>query len=41
MIKYVCDKCGKEITDNVNTIKEEAEAVSGGRVVGKFTSASY
>ncbi len=41
MIKIFCDKCGKEITDNVNTIKEEAEAVSGGRVVGKFTSASY
>ena len=41
MIKVFCDKCGKEITDNVNTIKEEAEAVSGGRVVGKFTSASY
>ena len=41
MIKIFCDKCGKEITDNVNMIKEEAEAVSGGRVVGKFTSASY
>lgn len=41
MIKFFCDKCGKEITDKVNTVKEEAEAVSGGRVVGKFTSASY
>ena len=41
MIKIFCDKCGKEITDNVNTIKEEVEAVSGERVVGKFTSASY
>ena len=41
MIKIFCDKCGKEITDNVNTVKEEAEAVSDGRVVCKFTSASY
>ena len=41
MIKFFCDKCGKEITDKVNTVKEEAEAVSDGRVVCKFTSASY
>ena len=41
MIKVFCDKCGKEITDKVNTVKEEAEAVSDGRVVCKFTSASY
>ena len=26
MIKVFCDKCGKEITDNVNTVIEEAEA---------------
>lgn len=41
MIKVFCDKCGKEITDKVNTVKEEAEAVSDGRVVCKFTSDSY
>ena len=27
MIKFYCDKCGKEITDNVNTVAEETELV--------------
>lgn len=27
MIKVYCDKCGKEITGNVNTVTEEAKAV--------------
>ena len=26
MIKVFCDKCGKEITDNVNNVIEETEA---------------
>lgn len=27
MIKIYCDKCGKEITDNVNEITEETQAI--------------
>lgn len=41
MIKVFCDKCGKEITDKVNTVKEENEVVNGGSVLMKFTSDSY
>ena len=37
MIKFYCDKCGKEITDNVNTTTEETEVVDGlGNVVHKI-----
>lgn len=42
MIKVFCDKCGKEITDNVNTVIEETEAKNCcGNTVMKFASASY
>lgn len=42
MIKVFCDKCGKEITDNVNTVIEETEAKNGcNNTVIKFASASY
>lgn len=42
MIKVFCDKCGKEITDNVNTVIEETEAKNCcDNTVMKFASASY
>lgn len=42
MIKVFCDKCSKEITDNVNTVIEETEAKNGcNNTVIKFASASY
>ena len=42
MIKIFCDKCGKEITCNVNTVIEEAEAKNCcDNTVMKFASASY
>lgn len=42
MIKIYCDRCGKEITDNVNTVIEETEAKNGcNDTVMKFASASY
>ena len=42
MIKVFCDKCGKEITDNVNTVIKETEAKNGcNNTVIKFASASY
>ena len=42
MIKVFCDKCGKEITDNVNTVIEETEAKNCyDNAVIKFASASY
>ena len=42
MIKVFCDKCGKEITDNVNMAIEETEAKNcDGNTLMKFTSASY
>ena len=42
MIKVFCDKCGKEITDNVNTVTEETEAKSSDNtVLMKFAGVSY
>ena len=42
MIKVFCDKCGKEITDNVNNVIEETEAKNCyGNTLMKFASASY
>lgn len=42
MIKVFCDKCGKEITDNVNTVTEETEAKScDNTVLMKFAGISY
>ena len=42
MIKFFCDKCGKEITDNINTVIEETEAKNCcDNTVMKFASASY
>ena len=42
MIKIYCDKCGKEITDNVNTVTEETEAKSyDNTVLLKFAGVSY
>ena len=42
MIKVFCDKCGKEITNNVNTAIEETEAKNYcDNTVMKFASASY
>lgn len=42
MIKVFCDKCGKEITDNVNTVIEEAEAKNCcDNTVMKFASTLY
>lgn len=42
MIKIYCDKCGKEITDNVNTVTEETRAKNCcDNMVIKFASASY
>ena len=42
MIKVFCDKCGKEITDNVNKVIEETEAKNCyGNTLMKFASASY
>ena len=42
MIKIYCDKCGKEITDNVNTVIEETEAKSSDNtVLMKFASVSH
>lgn len=38
MVKFYCDKCGKEITDNINTDAEEVEAIDlRDNVVAKFT----
>lgn len=37
MIKIYCDKCGKEITDHVNEVAEETEAMDlKGNVVAKW-----
>lgn len=37
MIKYFCDRCGKEITGNVNTVAEETEAIDiDANVVAKW-----
>lgn len=41
MIKVFCDKCGKEITDNVNTVIEETKAFSDEKAVMNFASVSY
>ena len=42
MIKFYCDKCGKEITGNVNEITEEAKAVDCyDNVVAKFTNTTH
>lgn len=42
MIKIYCDKCGKEITDNVNTVIEETEAKDCyDNTLMKFSGASY
>ena len=42
MIKVFCDKCGKEITDNINTVIEETGAKNCcDNTVIKFASASY
>ena len=42
MIKVFCDKCGKEITDNVNKVIEETEAKNCyGNTLMKFASVSY
>ena len=42
MIKVFCDKCGKEITDNINTVIKETEAKNCcDNTVMKFASASY
>ena len=42
MIKIYCDKCGKEIADNVNAVIEETEAKNCcDNTVMKFASASY
>ena len=42
MIKVFCDKCGKEITDNVNTVIEETEAKNCcDNTVMKFASTLY
>ena len=41
MIKVFCDKCGKEITDNINQNTEEIKAVNGRSVVINFISDSY
>ena len=42
MIKVFCDRCGKEITDNVNTVTEETEAKSyDNTVLMKFAGVSY
>ena len=42
MIKVFCDKCGKEITDNVNTVTEETEAKNhDNTVLMKFAGVSY
>lgn len=39
MIKIYCDKCGKEITGNVNTITEETQAIDcRDNVVATFTN---
>ena len=41
MIKIYCDKCGKEITDNVNTVTEETRAKNCcDNMAMKFTSGS-
>ena len=41
MIKVFCDKCGKEITGNINQNTEEVKAVNGRSVVINFISDSY
>lgn len=41
MIKVFCDKCGKEITDNINQNTEGIKAVNGRSVVINFISDSY
>lgn len=41
MIKVFCDKCGKEIIDNINQNTEEIKAVNGRSVVINFISDSY
>ena len=41
MIKVFCDKCGKEITGNINQNTEEIKAVNGRSVVINFISDSY
>ena len=38
MIKVFCDKCGKEITGNINQNTEEIKAVNGRSVVINFIS---
>ena len=39
MIKFYCDQCGKEITDNVNKEAEETKAIDlYGNVVAKWTN---
>ena len=41
MIKVFCEKCGKEITGNINQNTEEVKAVNGRSVVINFISDSY
>ena len=42
MIKFYCDKCGKEITGNVNTVVEETQAVDRqDNVVATWTDTVY
>ena len=42
MIKVFCDRCGKEITDNVNTVTEETEAIDcRDNVVAKWTDIAH
>lgn len=42
MIKVFCNKCGKEITGNVNEITEETQAVDcRDNVVAKFTNTTH
>lgn len=42
MIKFFCDKCGKEITDNVNITTDETEVKDcHGSTLVKFTRATY
>ena len=42
MIKIYCDKCGKEITDNVNREVEETKAIDlHGTVVAKWTDIAH
>lgn len=41
MIKFYCDKCGKEVTDNINCIRNDFEIRDGHNIIMTFPGKPY